>query len=385
MSQSKSTDDPKLPNVLKLQSILRAFLAVRVAEKRIKRHILRTKIANELLETEANYLRDLRTIHWEFHLGSGEVLSVEEEKILFMNIGEIVDLHTELRKELQEKVRKQWSYHQTVGDTIDRYVKKFGIYEKYITNYKEAADFLKRSRGQAKIDKYLQSRETKDYCRGLPLESLLVMPVQRLPRYLLLLKELRKYTDQDHPDYPLINNAMQNLDELAKQFNEVQRDKETQRKVSEIFNNVHGVEDMNLDAPFIKEGPISVKKIKVVKPTLRRSLSIAKNLSTQEVWQDLYIYLFKDTMLCAKRIGPASAKTLLGICLKGGKGFYKFSKSKAHALSATTRLVISADDPCTFKLVNESEVSEFRTSSPHDRDMWVTAFSSTLVWKHTKQ
>lgn len=30
------------------------------------------------------------------------------------------------------------------------------------------------------------------------------MPVQRIPRYQLLLKELQKRTPEDHPDYPFI-------------------------------------------------------------------------------------------------------------------------------------------------------------------------------------
>ena len=35
-------------------------------------------------------------------------------------------------------------------------IERFRIYERYITNYKEAADFLRRSRSSSKIDKYLQ-------------------------------------------------------------------------------------------------------------------------------------------------------------------------------------------------------------------------------------
>jgi len=213
-----------------------------------------------LLETEESYTKDIRTIHWEFNLGSGEVLTQPDQRILFMNIGEIFDLHTEITKELLEKVRKKWGYHQTVGDTIEKYIPKFQIYEKYITNYKEAADFLQKSRQSTRIDKYLQSRETKQYCRGLKLESFLVMPIQRLPRYLLLLKELRKYTDADHPDYAHINNALERLDELAKKFNEVQRDKETQNKISQILTTVHGADEVTLDTPYIYEGPITLKK-----------------------------------------------------------------------------------------------------------------------------
>jgi len=108
-----------------------------------------------------------------------------------------------------------------------------------------------------------------------------------------------------------------------------------------------------------------------------------KNLSTKEVWKELYVYLFKDTMLCAKKIGtPATIVGTLNHCLKShidGKGFYKFSTTKAHSLSPSTRLEVSGSDPSIFKLMNDSEVSEFRTTTPHERDLWVSAFASTMV------
>jgi len=39
------------------------------------------------------------------------------------------------------------------------------------------------------------------------LESYLVKPVQRLPKYPLLIKDLLKHTDQDHPDYENLQKA----------------------------------------------------------------------------------------------------------------------------------------------------------------------------------
>jgi RhoGEF domain len=41
------------------------------------------------------------------------------------------------------------------------------------------------------------------------------MPVQRLPRYVMLLNELMKNTAQKHPDYQNINKAVVQLKEVA--------------------------------------------------------------------------------------------------------------------------------------------------------------------------
>lgn len=45
--------------------------------------------------------------------------------------------------------------------------------------------------------------------RGMNLEDFLVKPVQRLPKYVLLLKDLLKHTDLDHPDFLNIKNSLE--------------------------------------------------------------------------------------------------------------------------------------------------------------------------------
>jgi hypothetical protein len=37
--------------------------------------------------------------------------------------------------------------------------------------------------------------------KGMDIEDFLVKPIQRLPKYVLLFKDLLKNTDEDHPDY----------------------------------------------------------------------------------------------------------------------------------------------------------------------------------------
>ena len=44
-------------------------------------------------------------------------------------------------------------------------------------------------------------------CRGQNLESFLIMPIQRVPRYLLLLTELRKRTPADHRGLEVLSSV----------------------------------------------------------------------------------------------------------------------------------------------------------------------------------
>ena len=51
------------------------------------------------------------------------------------------------------------------------------------------------------------------------IESLLIMPVQRIPRYTLLLEDLFKNTPSDHPDNENIFKAIQGLKKVAAHVN----------------------------------------------------------------------------------------------------------------------------------------------------------------------
>lgn len=54
-------------------------------------------------------------------------------------------------------------------------------------------------------------------CHGLDLESLLILPVQRIPRYIMLLKDLYRHTPPAHPDYEHLgrNVCLLFLDNIA--------------------------------------------------------------------------------------------------------------------------------------------------------------------------
>jgi hypothetical protein len=51
------------------------------------------------------------------------------------------------------------------------------------------------------------------------LGSFLIMPVQRIPRYALLLRDLLKNTWEDHPDYENIQKALKLIESIGMDVN----------------------------------------------------------------------------------------------------------------------------------------------------------------------
>jgi hypothetical protein len=56
--------------------------------------------------------------------------------------------------------------------------------------------------------------------RGLAVEAFLIKPVQRLPKYVLLLKDLLKHTDPDDDDYARIELALKQFKDVNSSINE---------------------------------------------------------------------------------------------------------------------------------------------------------------------
>jgi hypothetical protein len=50
---------------------------------------------------------------------------------------------------------------------------------------------------QQRFATFIREREEKEECSGLKLPALLITPIQRLPRYTLLLTQLLAYTSDD--------------------------------------------------------------------------------------------------------------------------------------------------------------------------------------------
>lgn len=67
----------------------------------------------------------------------------------------------------------------------------------------------------------------------MTLTDLLITPIQRIPRYSLLLKELNKKTPSTHPDHQDLCKAIQLFDELGQHINEQkkQSDSKTNRTI----------------------------------------------------------------------------------------------------------------------------------------------------------
>ena len=76
------------------------------------------------------------------------------------------------------------------------------------------------------------------------LQSLLITPVQRIPRYNLLITDLLKRTPPEHPDYNNLQIAQEKLKSTATYVNSRAKQAEDLTKIYSIQNSISGKFDV---------------------------------------------------------------------------------------------------------------------------------------------
>ncbi|GFT34885.1 dynamin-binding protein [Nephila pilipes] len=183
-------------------------------------------IITELLQTERDYLSDLKLLQEMFLTNPCEA----KEKginipLLFGNLDEVIDVASRLLKRLQKVSRDT----QLIGECfvgLSDEMKE--IYGHYCRNHDEVNSVIDKIDPQSAAGQYLQHKveilKRQTNCFDLP--SMLIKPVQRILKYPLLLNELLKVTEDGHPDKQWLMQATGLMTDVASAVNEFKRKKD---------------------------------------------------------------------------------------------------------------------------------------------------------------
>ncbi|NXE84800.1 ARHGH factor, partial [Cochlearius cochlearius] len=252
----------------------------------MRKHVIMT-----LLDTEQSYVESLRTLMQ----GYMKPLKQPENSLLcdpslvdeiFDQIPELLEHHEQFLEQIHDCVQN-WHEKQKVGDLLVQSFSKdvlVNIYSAYIDNFLNAKDAVRIAKeARPAFMKFLEQsmRENKE---KQALSDLMIKPVQRIPRYELLVKDLLKHTPEDHPDHPFLIDAQRNIKQVAERINKGMKSAEeverNARIVQEIESHIEGMED--LQAP------------------LRRFLRQEMVVEVKAVGgkKDRSFFLFTDLLVC---------------------------------------------------------------------------------------
>jgi hypothetical protein len=106
------------------------------------------------------------------------------------------------------------------------FIPYFKMYTEYVHNQEKSSRTLKKCANSSAVKKFFEANEMNEMSQGLDIESLLITPVQRIPRYRLLLESVLKYTPNEHPDKVLIEDCLSELDVVLNSINQAAKEAE---------------------------------------------------------------------------------------------------------------------------------------------------------------
>lgn len=211
-------------------------------------------VRREIVEAEEVYLCNLSILMTRFQqpmraLFERRRWSMDDYSQMFNHLKPIVDLH----KLLLSDLKKAYASQSSLADVFLRYLDFFRMYSAYLIGYNRAVDTLVRYKKRHKsVQELLESQRWEippgqaggDKQRIFQdVMSYLIMPCQRIPRYELLLAQLKKYTpsEADPKHYRLICKAYARVKQAATHNNTMQRTSEDLHRLIELQDQVVGL------------------------------------------------------------------------------------------------------------------------------------------------
>ncbi|XP_064404393.1 uncharacterized protein LOC135349721 isoform X2 [Halichondria panicea] len=167
----------------------------------------RLSIARELLKTEDTYLENLRNI-FDVYMEPLKKwgLPQSEMNTMFRSLSRLCDLLMNFFSELEIAVQR-WSANTTkIGGLFKQYRSFWDMYKEFSNSYTVACKLLKDKRQMD--DSFNSFLELRRGAAMHTLESLMLLPVQRIYEYHKLLVQLFKITPKEHPDYSDLRYAV---------------------------------------------------------------------------------------------------------------------------------------------------------------------------------
>ncbi|XP_030638806.1 intersectin-2a [Chanos chanos] len=320
---------------------------------------------HELIQTEERYVEDLELVLEVFHKPMSESgrLTEKEMGMIFVNWRELIMCNTKLLKALRvrKKTCGERAAVQMIGDILEAELSHMPAYIRFCSCQLNGAALLTQKTDQEPEFKLFLKKIASNYrCKGMPLSSFLLKPMQRITRYPLHIKNILENTPPGHVDEFHLRAALERAEELCSQVNEGVREKENSDRLEWIQNHVQCegiIEHLVFNSLTNCLGPRK----------LLHSGRLHKSKSSKELWA----FLFNDFLLLtytSKQFSSGADK------LFNPKSNTQFKMYKTPVFLNEV-LVKMPSDPCSddpvFHISHIDRVYTIKADTINERTTWV--------------
>jgi hypothetical protein len=357
----RGDDEPTVPSAVARDPMDPASAANRLAA------------VNELIDSERRYVAFLSKMLTSFREPMAQlrdansnalVVPAEAMKKIFINTDVIVGVSRSMLHELEER-QKAFDNETTLVADVFLAIQPFlkASYSEYANKVDLSFELLEQHKASERFLDWLGATERMV---GTSLRDLMINPVQRLPRYVMLLEQVCKFTPADHPDCAPLQRAAALMRETTQSVNERRAEYESLSRVRALGARLQGFDVFGQAAGVLhcKDGVL-----------------------LQEARGEVHVVLLSNVLLTARH---ASAMSNLKSVMSRGSGSSRDKSASGSPLrvkdvvqlykSQTTHAVVG--DPLAFTVdISESSLTrplKFTADSTAERDAWVAAIRAAV-------
>uniref|UniRef100_A0A670K7Z8 Intersectin 1 n=1 Tax=Podarcis muralis TaxID=64176 RepID=A0A670K7Z8_PODMU len=321
---------------------------------------------HELIVTEENYVNDLQLVTEIFQkpLMDSELLTEKEVAMIFVNWKELIMCNIKLLKAL--RVRKKMSGERMpvkmIGDILTAQLPHMQPYIRFCSCQLNGAALIQQKTDEVpEFKDFVKRLAMEPRCKGMPLSSFLLKPMQRVTRYPLIIKNILENTPENHPDHSHLKQALEKAEELCSQVNEGVREKENSDRLEWIQGHVQ--------CEGLSEQLVFNSVTNCLGP--RKFLHSGK-LYKAKSNKELYGFLFNDFLLLTQIIKPLGSSGTDKVFSPKSNLQYKMYKTPIFLNEVLVKLPTdpSGDEPI-FHISHIDRVYTLRAESINERTAWV--------------
>lgn len=266
----------------------------------------REKIFNEIVETERKYLASLDLLNKLYlkPIEKNKHMKLSPElKNIMSTLTIILNINQTLLKKMES------SNKDAIGAAFKNVIPFLKAYTSYFNSYENASNDIRNAKKEnKKFAEWLEKTEKAAKKNGqLAMNSYLIQPVQRIPRYNLLLNELIKKTDKTHEDYNNLSVCLAETKKVAAHLDCAIEEMDNRAKMALIQRNL-----MSNDGKFSKVSIVQphrkfVSELEVFLLPSQMGLTQQDPITFMNYTADKneqairYLFLFSDILLVCKK------------------------------------------------------------------------------------
>lgn len=187
---------------------------------------IRANVILELINSERDFVKHLKDVV-EGYLSPArrhpEIFTGERINTIFSNIEQLYEFQKQFLASLENCINWNDLASSEVGNCFLEFENGFSVYHYYCNNHPNAISELQDLYTKPRFVKFFEACRLVQNMIDISLDGFLLTPIQKICKYPLQLNELLKNTNEEHPDFRPVSDALESMRNCANLANERKR------------------------------------------------------------------------------------------------------------------------------------------------------------------